>query len=115
MNKRKIRNDIILALSVLTFAAAALIIFHSCSSGGKTVNVVINGDVLKSYSLSEDARATISTGDSSSGVNVLVIKDGKVYVESANCRDQICVEHAPISKSGETIVCLPHSVVIEIE
>ena len=36
------------------------------------------------------------------------------YNEEADCKDQICADHKAIEKSGETIVCLPHKVVIEI-
>ena len=42
------------------------------------------------------------------------IKDGKVTMKEADCKDQICADHKAIEKSGETIVCLPHKVVIEI-
>lgn len=38
----------------------------------------------------------------------------KSYNEKADCKDQICADHKAIEKSGETIVCLPHKVVIEI-
>jgi hypothetical protein len=44
----------------------------------------------------------------------LVIKDGKAFIQNADCPDKICAEHKPISKTGETIVCLPHKLVIEI-
>ena len=33
----------------------------------------------------------------------------------ANCPDEICVHHKPISKNGETIVCLPNKVVVVIK
>ena len=49
-----------------------------------------------------------------SGLNVMKIKDGKVTMEKADCPDQICHKHKAIEKSGETIVCLPHKVVIEV-
>ena len=48
------------------------------------------------------------------GTNVMQIKDGKVTMKKADCKDQICADHKAIEKSGETIVCLPHKVVIEI-
>jgi len=48
------------------------------------------------------------------GVCILVIKDGKADMISAECPDHICVHHAPISHKGETIVCLPNRVVVEI-
>jgi len=36
-------------------------------------------------------------------------------MKKADCKDQICADHKAIEKSGETIVCLPHKVVIEIQ
>ena len=47
--------------------------------------------------------------------NTVVIKNGKVYMESANCPDKLCVKHKKISKRNETIVCLPNRVVIEVK
>ena len=47
--------------------------------------------------------------------NILVIKDGAADMISADCPDQICVKHNPISKAGETIICLPNKVVVTIE
>ena len=41
-------------------------------------------------------------------------KDGKASMAKADCPDKICVNHAAISKKGETIVCLPHKVVVEV-
>ncbi|MFR4337598.1 MAG: NusG domain II-containing protein [Lachnospira pectinoschiza] len=32
----------------------------------------------------------------------------------ADCPDKLCVKTGMISKTGETIVCLPHRVVVEI-
>ena len=46
--------------------------------------------------------------------NIIIIKDGKASMAKADCPDKICVNHAAISKKGETIVCLPHKVVVEV-
>ena len=46
--------------------------------------------------------------------NLLSVTDGKVRMEAADCRDQICVRHRPVSDSGESIICLPHRFVVEI-
>lgn len=114
MKKRKLLNDLSLVGTILFCALVAFLVFKSCNTGGEKVNVIINGKVFKTYNLNEDARATIATGDENQQENVLVIKDGVAYIESATCPDKICVEHAPIKMTGETIVCLPHGVVIEI-
>ena len=49
------------------------------------------------------------------GVNKVVINDGKVSMTEADCPDELCVKTGKISRVGETIVCLPHRVVVEIK
>lgn len=48
------------------------------------------------------------------GYNLISVTDGKVVVESADCKDQICVRHKSVSSKGESIICLPHRLVVEI-
>ena len=47
-------------------------------------------------------------------LNRFVIRDGKAYMEYASCPDGICVDHSPIFRDGESIVCLPNRVVITV-
>ena len=81
---------------------------------GNRVVVKIDGEVTQSYSLSENAEFEIKTGKNNENINVVVIENGKVRVTEADCPDGICQEYRPISYVGETIICLPHKVVIEI-
>ena len=110
--RRKVRNDILLIVAVLLLAAIAFLLFHFTGTQGDRVVVLIGGERTASYPLSEDLEMVIRTGEES---NTLVIRDGKAQVTAATCPDGICVDHHPISKSGETIVCLPHQVVIKVE
>lgn len=110
----KHRNDIILVGSILLIAAIAFVIFKFTMTDGTFVTVSVDGDVIQTYDIAVDTQTVISTGDDGEQKNVLVIKDGQAYVESANCPDGICFEHRPISKDGETIVCLPHKVVVAV-
>ena len=112
--KKKIRNDIILAAVILVIAVAGLLFIKFTKVQGNRVVVKINGVETVSYSLSEDVRYEIRTGENNENINVLVIKDGKAYLSEADCPDGICKDYRPISYVGETIVCLPHKVVIEI-
>ena len=111
---KKIRNDIILVAVILLTAAAGLLAVNFTKQEGSTVLVKIDGEVTKSYSINENRTVDIVTGDNNEFLNTLVIEDGKVYMSDADCPDKICKEHRPISYSGETIVCLPHRIVIEI-
>lgn len=110
MSKR--RNDIILAVVLLLVAVAGLLLFKTFQKGGDYAVVLVDGKETARFLLSTDTEYEIKTDG---GTNTLVIKDGKASVTYADCPDGICVEHAPISKVGETIVCLPHSVVVAIE
>ena len=114
LKNKKIRNDIILAAVILVIAAAGLLFVKLTKVEGNNVIVKINGVEATSYSLEDDIRYEIKTGKNNENINVLVIKNGKAYITEADCPDGICKEYRPISYVGETIVCLPHKVVIEI-
>ena len=108
---KKFKNDIILFAGILCLALLALLVFNLTKKEGKFVTVSINGKIEYTYNLSENMEKVIQNGVFS---NTLVIKDNKVSVSYANCRDKICVNHRSINSVGETIVCLPHKLVIAI-
>ncbi len=81
-------------------------------SEGAYAVVYVDGEEVKKYDLSKNTDDTV-TGIN--GTNQIRVQDGKISVVSADCRDQICVNHLPINRENESIVCLPHKVVIEIE
>ena len=112
--KNKIRNDVILVTVILIIAVAGLLFINATKVQGNRVVVKIDGEVTQSYSLSENAEFEIKTGKNNENINVVVIENGKVRVTEADCPDGICQEYRPISYVGETIICLPHKVVIEI-
>ncbi len=112
LNNKKLRNDILLAAVIVILAVAGFLTASALKSEGSFVSVKIDGKEEYRYPLGEDVRKIISTGNGDE--NVLVIKNGEAFIESANCKDKICVEHRKIKNTGESIVCLPHKVVIEI-
>lgn len=112
--KRKIRNDIILVAVIVIIAATGLMLWWFSRAEGVSVAVKINGVQTAVYPLSEDREVVITTGDNQEHRNVLVIKDGKAFISEADCPDSICVKTRAASYVGETIVCLPHKLVIEI-
>ena len=112
--KSKFRNDFILAAVILIIAAAGLLLINMTKAEGNTLIVKIDGVETASYSLSENRSFEIRTGKNSESINVVVIENGKAYVSEADCPDGICKDYRPVSFVGETIVCLPHKVVLEV-
>lgn len=80
-------------------------------SDGGQVDIVVNGSIKESYDLKDDQVIKLNYND---GHNTLKIQDGKASVTDADCPDGLCIEQKTISKQGETIVCLPHKVVIKV-
>lgn len=58
-----------------------------------------------------DPSAAVMEGSS---YNLLAVDGERVWMQAADCPDQICVHHIPIKGSGESIICLPHKLVVEI-
>ncbi len=76
------------------------------------VEITLEGET-RLYPLDQDTQFTLTT--SSGGKNTVVIKDGEVRVTEADCPDRICVTMGAISRTGQTIVCMPHQLVIRIK
>ncbi len=111
MSKRKTRNDIILITVLLLLAFMAALMLFLLKVEGDTVVVSVNGQTFAEYSLGEDRAVEIKNG---AEYNLLIIKDGKAYIDHASCPDGICSSHRPICHDRESIICLPNKVVVEI-
>lgn len=107
------RGDIIISLSLLLLSIVmAFGISNSRpKTSGKIVRIEHNSELYGEFSLNEDKVIEIDDGVH---YNKVVIKDGEAYMEEANCRDQICTQMPPISINGETIICLPNRVFLEV-
>ena len=110
MNK-KIRNDLILISSILVISIVAFLAFTISLKNGENAIITVNGEKVAVLDLRKDTTKKI---DTKFGFNEIKIEDGAVSVTNADCPDKICADHRQISKVGETIVCLPHKLVVEI-
>ena len=104
------KNDLLLIGCLLLAAGALWLLLRPGGRGGWAV-VTVDGVEIGRYSLSEEARVTIGEGE---GYNVLEIAGGAAAVTEADCGDLTCVNMGGISREGESIVCLPHKLVVEI-
>lgn len=105
------KNDIILVSVILIVALMGFLIFKLGLKSGEEVAVSVNGLVVFAASLETEMEKEFVT---EYGKNTLIIKEGTAAIKFADCPDKICVEHRAISKVGETVVCLPHKLVLEI-
>lgn len=104
--------DILLIVGILILAVAGLFAWKKLETPGAYVDIMIDGNSVKTLRLDQDASYEVKQ---QAGVNTVVVQDGSVTVQDADCPDKICVKHRAINRTGETIICLPHKLVVEIK
>lgn len=113
MDGQKIKWDACLVAGILLLALLIWGSFNLINKEEAGIVVVLReGEVIAEYPLSEDCAVTISD---QSGYNRLMISGGEASVSDADCPDGLCVSQKAISRKGESIICLPHKLVIRIE
>lgn len=106
------KNDIVL-ISVLLAAAGGLALFLLLTrQAGGRARVQVDGETVMELPLSEDTRIVLGEGGHT---NTLVIQNGTAQVVEAACPDQVCVRQGAVQYAGESIVCLPHKLIVSIE
>ena len=103
----------LIATLIIVCAAEFLIINFVVKKDGITAAVKVDGNIV--YMLPLDKNASVTVEGYQGGSNTVVIENGTVYMKDADCPDKLCEKTGKISKNGETIVCLPHRVVVEIQ
>ena len=138
----KYKNDIILAVGLLLGAlclwCVIFLLQRSRGQDGLMVVVTVDGEEYYSGPLESDAEGIENNsgffGEHSedvdgkdkkaeknvrvidiNGHNKVVIYDGEVRMEEADCPDKLCVLQGKISRSGQTIICLPNKVMVTIK
>ena len=106
------KNDIILGGVVIIIAVVFLIFINlTRNQTGDQIQITVNGTLYGTYSLDQDQTIEIEENGS---YNRIRIADGKAYMEEADCPDGYCKEQGKISTQAQTIVCLPHKLVVEV-
>ena len=109
------RYDALVVLVVLALAAALAVrpflAARAPQSGALTVVVSADGQELDRLPLAQFGTRTYeSNGHRLTAVSA----DGSLAVAESDCPGQDCVHSGAISRAGQSIVCLPARIVIEL-
>lgn len=105
---------IIIILVIISLIPLGLIIPGNTEGELRKVIISVDGENYKVFELKEETDEKIRI-EENGGVNEIYIKGEDVYMHDTNCTDRICIRQGKISKAGESIVCLPNRVFIEIK
>lgn len=107
----KKREGIFIGVILVLALAGFLIMGIWGKEAGSVAIITVDGEEYGRYALNQEERIVL---DTEQGHNVLVVSGEGIYMEEADCPDQICVHQGEIRMELETIVCLPHRIVVEI-
>ncbi|NLI65942.1 MAG: NusG domain II-containing protein [Tissierellia bacterium] len=85
------------------------------SNKDKYVSVQVNGEEIKRIIFDKSVVGKTIPIETKYGYNLIEVGDNQVRVIEASCPDKIDVKQGYISRIGETIVCLPNRLIVEIK
>jgi len=111
------KGDIFLIILML---AAALLWFGKDylwpDSANKLAVITVDGEVYATLPLSagnEHSEIPVKL-PGNNYVHIINEKD-QIWVEDSSCPDKVCVKTGKISKTGQSVVCLPNKTMVHIE
>jgi hypothetical protein len=107
-------GDIVLVLAVVAVSVFLIAqgVAGAGAGSGRKVRVTADGEQVLVYPLDEGP--VEFTVEGFGGDSYLEISGGSVHMVDSACPDKLCVKTGWISSPGESIVCLPNRVVIEV-
>lgn len=118
-SKKMIKKwDIILIVVMIIISFIPEVIFFTNGEreyNSKYIEIEVNSRIDKKIPLLDSDKEQVIDIKSKDGVNTIKIVNGEVTMIEADCDDKVCINFGSISKVGQSIVCLPHKVVISIK
>lgn len=106
------RFDVYIIVAVIFISGALFTMFALMPSDHQEVIISLKGEEYARVTL--DGQEHVYEIQTELGYNkVIVDKDG-VHIEEADCPDHDCIEIGTLNKVGQSIICAPHYLVIEI-
>lgn len=108
---------IILFLMAASFLPLGVFSYHQANaeSADNIAVISVDGNIVKEFVLKDDGKTeTYVYQDDHGHENVIVREGAQIRIVSADCDDQLCVRMGAKDGIGETIICLPNRVLIEV-
>ena len=107
----------ILLMTAVLCCIRIYMVEHKSPSGNQILyaDLYQDGELLQTIRLDTvTSEYTFEITGEVGAANTVCVRPGRIAIISASCPDQICVKHKAISKNGESIICLPHAVYVEV-
>lgn len=105
MNQKVRIWDIVLIAALLAVCFGAVFFTRT---PGTVATVRVDGRIVATLPLSEDAVLPLEDGTR------VIVENGSVRISDATCPDLLCEACGSVSRRGQSILCLPNRISIEI-
>lgn len=106
---------LIVFVLILSLTSMGYIKKQGLSNEDKYVSIQVNGQEIKKIIFDDSIIGKAIPLETEYGYNLIEFGDNEVRVIEADCPDKYDVKQGSISRIGETIICLPNRLVIEIK
>lgn len=113
MNKKFLKNDLILIFSIIVISLLSVTIILLTSKHGNYVTIEQNGTITAVLQINKNQKYNIYNEDNEIE-NTILIENGQVSMIYADCPDKICEKHRAIKNNNESIICLPNKVIVTV-
>lgn len=104
--------DLYILVAVLVVTAGLFFMFKGRLTDEREVVISLKGQEYARVTM--DGKEHIFEIQTELGYNKVIVDEHGVHIEEADCPDHDCVTLGGISKVGQSIICAPHYLVIEI-
>lgn len=108
---------IVLLLMIGSFLPLGIFSYKQAQANNENLQAIVqvDGETLKVFDLVDDGETESFLYQDEHGHENLIVRTGtSIQIQEANCGDQVCVRMNAIDASGETILCLPHRLLVEV-
>ena len=114
MDKKVLRNDLILIISLLLVAVISLVCVLSSRTSNNTAKIYVQDNLVYEIDLSKKEENDYIVHGLKGDLTVHT-KDGAIAVTCSNCPHQDCVKMGYVSESNHPIICAYNATYIIIE
>lgn len=110
------RADILLIILLLSISLLPLLCLPEQKTDRVYAEITQDGQLVRRIALSgHTGRDTFTQTTPDGHHNTIVVDEGTIAVQSADCPDKRCIQQGTARHPGDVIACLPHKLLIEVK
>ena len=108
------KGDFLIFFLIVAVIIVSAIGFYRTPLSARTVTIYVDSSRYASYVISDNSEKIV-TVNTDFGYNQIKLQSDTVTIIDSDCHGRDCVQMGTISHAGDTLVCLPHKLMVVLE